>query len=185
MFRPILVDHGVVQNQVATEDIAPSSGVEIVQWRPCLHALALQLWPYIVEARHCASRAVHKDLSVSENAIPLQESGLSLSLGGGSQSPRSSGSASFEFQMGQFQPSPPVTRGRKNWAATIISLPTVACDTSIPLVEGSVRRSTRLNKTDGFCPVRLNREPTKKRKICVVQIDEKTSQARPVSIPVL
>ena len=43
MFRPILVDRGVVQNQVATEDIAPSSGVEIVQWRPCLHALALQL----------------------------------------------------------------------------------------------------------------------------------------------
>jgi len=64
-------------------------------------------------------------------------------------------------------------------------LPIVACDTSIPLVEGSVRRSTRLNKTDGFCPVRLNREPTKKRKICVVQIDEKTGQARPLSIPIL
>jgi len=43
MFRPILVDRGVVQNQVATKDIAPSSRLEIVQWRPCLHALALQL----------------------------------------------------------------------------------------------------------------------------------------------
>jgi len=122
---------------------------------------------------------------VSENAIPLQESGLSLSLGGGSQSPRSSSSASFEFQMGQFQPSPPVTRGRKNRAATVISLQTIASDPSIPLVEGSVRRSTRLNKTDGLCQVRLNREPTKKHKTCVVQIDEKTGQARPVSMPVL
>jgi len=43
MFRSILVDRGVVQNQVATEDIARSSRVKIVQWRPCLHALALQL----------------------------------------------------------------------------------------------------------------------------------------------
>jgi len=52
-------------------------------------------------------------------------------------------------------------------------------------VDGNVRRSSRLNKNDGLCAVRLEREPAKKRKINIVQINEKTSSTGPVLLSVL
>jgi hypothetical protein len=51
---------------------------------------------------------------------------------------------------------------------------------SLSLLEGSVRRSSRLNKLEGLCPVMIDKEPTKKRKISVININEKTRQADPV-----
>jgi hypothetical protein len=50
--RTIYIDREVVQGIVVTR-------LEIVPWRPILHALALQLWPDIVEARR---RVAHRSV---------------------------------------------------------------------------------------------------------------------------
>jgi hypothetical protein len=67
-----------------------------------------------------------------------------------------------------------------------MSLPSTIsnADTRTPLVEDSVRRSTRLNK-DGFCSVRLKGNPSKKRNNWIIQIDEATGEAGPIAITVL
>jgi hypothetical protein len=52
-------------------------------------------------------------------------------------------------------------------------------------VETSVRRCTRLKRTYDFCEIRLSKEPNKKQKICVIEIDEKTGKTGPISLPVL
>jgi hypothetical protein len=53
------------------------------------------------------------------------------------------------------------------------------------LVDSNVRRSSRLNRNNGFCPVRLEREPTKNKKISVVKIDEQTRNLGHVPIEIL
>ena len=55
------------------------------------------------------------------------------------------------------------------------------------MVESSVRRSLRVNRgTDGFHEVRLEKNPSKKRKTCgVVLIDESTGEVGPVPIATL
>lgn len=113
---------------------------------------------------------------------------LSTSFDDGSQSPPPSGLVAFEFQTNQIQPSPLAIRGWKRRSArssSVISLPTIVADPLSPLVERSVRRTTRLNKADGFYPVKLSKELTKKHKICVLAIDEKTGKTGPVPLPVL
>jgi len=42
-----------------------------------------------------------------------------------------------------------------------------------------------LNKNDGFCAVRLDRELAKKRKISIIQINEETGETGPVPLSVL
>jgi hypothetical protein len=66
-----------------------------------------------------------------------------------------------------------------------ISLPAGVSHPAIPVGERSVRRCSRINKTAGFCPVRLEKEPTKKRKIGVVQINESTGKTGPISLALL
>jgi hypothetical protein len=56
---------------------------------------------------------------------------------------------------------------------------------SSTLLEGSVRRNSHLNKQEGFCPVMIDKEPTKKRRISVININEKTEQGGPIPLPVL
>jgi hypothetical protein len=53
------------------------------------------------------------------------------------------------------------------------------------VVDGSVRRCTRLNKSNGFCLVQLEREPARKRKISIVRIDEETGHHDSVPLAVL
>lgn len=68
-----------------------------------------------------------------------------------------------------------------------LSLPVVVSvsNASTPLTQSSVRRSTRHTNREGFCTVKLNAEPSKKRKTYVVMIDEATGQEGPVPISVL
>jgi hypothetical protein len=183
VFKPILIDFESMQDQVVQHEAAPSSGLEIVLWRPCLHAIALQLWPDMVEARSCANRAHHESaLSVQDVSM---EGSRSLILEGGTQGPQSSGPSAFEFQMSHTQPGPSAARGRKKRvtrAANVVSLPMTVADPSSHLVEGSVRRSTRINKPDGYRIVRLD---TKKRKPCPIMIDENTGETALVSLETL
>jgi hypothetical protein len=85
------------------------------------------------------------------------------------------------------EPSPSNTRGykRSSRRGKAITLPALATGSPCLLVETSVRRSSRLNRNDGFCQVRLEREPTKKRKISVVKIDEHLGSLGPVPIEIL
>jgi hypothetical protein len=90
--------------------------------------------------------------------------------------------AAFEFQSNQIQPSPTSIRGQKKTviASNVVSLPLRIVDLASPLVETSVRRCTRLKRTYGFCEIRLSKEPNKKQKIYVIEIDEKTGKTGPV-----
>jgi hypothetical protein len=56
---------------------------------------------------------------------------------------------------------------------------------STPLIQSSVRRSTRLGNKDGYCPVKLAADPSKKRRTCVVMIDEANGEMGPVPILIL
>ena len=107
------------------------------------------------------------------------------------QSPTSSSPGNFEFEATQAQPSPPTSVGqqaKRGRSRKTLSLPAPG-NSSTPLVESSVRRSTRLNNAkEGFhfCTVRLDGEPSKKRKKpAVVLIDEATGQAGPIPLEIL
>jgi hypothetical protein len=59
-------------------------------------------------------------------------------------------------------------------------------DARTPLTQKSVRRSTRLSiGKEGFAPVRIEKEPSKRTKNWVVQVDEATGEIGPVSLDVL
>jgi hypothetical protein len=77
--------------------------------------------------------------------------------------------------------------GRKKKASRLGSatLPNTVANPTTQLVDSCVRRSARLNKPDSFCAVRLEREPTKKRKISIIQIDDSSGKAGPVPLEVL
>jgi hypothetical protein len=54
-----------------------------------------------------------------------------------------------------------VPKKKRGWAGKI-AMPTGVSHPPIPIGEGSFRRCSRLNKSDGFCPVRLEKKPRKK-----------------------
>jgi hypothetical protein len=97
-----------------------------------------------------------------------------------------------EIQTGQIQPSPAEERGHKatmtRQKRKTMSLPEIVSnsDARTPLVQSNVRRSSRLNaRNEGYCLVIIDKEPSKKCKNWLLQIDEETGQAGPVSIAVL
>jgi hypothetical protein len=105
-----------------------------------------------------------------------------------------SGPGIFEFQTEQMRPSPTKTLGQNYTQARRkrknMTLPDVvsASDARTPLVQKSVQRSTRLSVgKEGYCPVTvmLEKEPSKRTKNWVIQIDEATGKVGPVSIVVL
>ena len=104
------------------------------------------------------------------------------------QSPSDCGLENFEFQTSQNQPSPIIAIEMQLETTrpinTVMPLDRISSVMS-PLTERNVLRSSRLNKHDGFCAVRLDKEPTKKCKISVVKIDGRTIEARPVRLAVL
>jgi hypothetical protein len=196
-FKPIQIDRQIFQNQ---HEVPAVTGLEIVPWQPpCPHAIALEYWPIIVEARRRAVHTTTQQLQVNQNvenesaiqSEDVNQSGsltLNLVATDGNQGPSFFSPATFEFQSNQIQHSPTSIRGRKKKtvrASNVVSLPLRIADPASPLVETSVRRCTRLKRTDGFCEVRLSKEPNKKQKICVIEIDEKTGKTGPVSLPVL
>lgn len=93
-FGPILVDRLALQNLEATP--APS-GMEIVPWRPCLHAIALQLLPNIMEARNRATHTTTHATMVSEGVIILGENSPQHAVENGAQGLENSGPVTFEF----------------------------------------------------------------------------------------
>jgi hypothetical protein len=172
--EPIIVDRNVVQ---ATLPSAPAVNtcLEIVPWKPVRDVIALQLLPAFIESR--------REAIISEKSAPTAPV---IILGG----PIDSSPLHFEFQMGQNQPSPSkaiVYKRRKLPAKKRLALPTVVSTScsSTPLIQSSVRRSTRLGNKEGYCSVKLAADPSKKRKTCAVMIDETTGETGPVPIPIL
>lgn len=67
-----------------------------------------------------------------------------------------------------------------------MALPEVIGNVTTPFVDCAVRRSTRLSSvSEGFHEVRVEKEPSKKRKGSVILIDEKTGSSGPVPIDIL
>jgi hypothetical protein len=101
-------------------------------------------------------------------------------------------SSPTEFQSENFRPSPSVTKGQnasptRNKRKTM-SLPNVISnsDARTPLAQKSVHRSSRLSiGNEGYCPVMIEKEPSKKCKNWLVHIDEETGEASSVSISIL
>lgn len=182
--RPILIDRAIVQDHIVVPE-APytSSGLEIVPWHPVNHAIALQLWPVVVSIL----RTVAKGKQIAPEPAPV----IIITQDGVVTSPPTSGPTIFEFQSEEIQPSlvaavgqiPNIVREkRKN-----MCLPDVvsSSDARTPLAQKSVRRSKRCVNKEGFCYVRLEKEPSKRTKNWLVEIDPITGKPGPVSLSVL
>jgi len=172
LIKPILVDGEVMPTQL-NQQSPGSQGLEHVLWKPCFPALLLQLWPDIVDAsqKRKASRLLGSVATLSEEA-DLQNTSA----------------GTVEFQSAEFQPGPSRARAGQRKTGRLrsnISLPSNTSSTSSPLTEASVRRSSKLNRTSGFCEVQLEREPAKKRKISIIAIDAKIGESGPVPLSVL
>jgi hypothetical protein len=170
--RPICIDREIIQAPDVT-------GWEIIPWRPIPHAIALQLWPDILEARRRAAQHIP---SAEENVIQLTDA---------EHGPISSDPMNFEFQVESNRPSPPTASGRRNRRPTqkrTLALPWTSSSSnpSSPLVQDSLRRSSRISASkEGYWNVRVDKEPSKKRKISAVLIDEATGQAGPIPLAIL
>lgn len=155
------------------------TGWEIIPWKPILDVIALQMWPHVIARK--AKTAVEKE------SAPVMILGDTQEWY--DQGPNVSSPTEFKFQIEDLQPSPvreafqPRHRGRRSH----MSLPAHPGSSSTPLTESSVRRSSRFSKTkDGFRFVRLEREPSKKRKTyATVLIDEATGKTGPIPIYIL
>ena len=136
--------------------------------------MLLQLWPSVVSAWK------DKQLTVAHQ--------VDTTVGPSDSSP-----SQFEFHFSPAQltqgvePGPAINRNRKKKAVRTgnVSLPDTITNPVSPLAESSVRRNSRLNNPGGFCAIRLEHEPTKKRKISIVQIDAEIGKAGPVPLSVL
>jgi hypothetical protein len=207
-FKQIVIDTSTLfANQ---EKVHIPNGMEIVPWKPTGVALALQLFAMSVEyqgtedqdqqgylqssastfdhgfeleaqaSRPSPITRVYKRRPKAKNGnMGLQQRPTGYSLG------------NFELQATQAHPSPPDSasqKAKRGHSRKTLSLPAPS-NSSTPLVESSVRRSTRLNSVkEGFHfrTVRLDGEPSKKRKKpAVVLIDEATGQAGPIPIEIL
>jgi hypothetical protein len=181
--QPIFVDKTLMTEQIAVTgqnantQSSATTGLEIVPWGPILHVLALQAQPYVNATKRKASLQTSTPLIIGEDGVV--------------HNPESS-PKSFEFQTQQKRPSPTKVMGqntgqvrqkRKNMA-----LPEVVSnsDARTPLVQKNVRRSSRLSVgKEGYCSVRIEKESSKRSKNWVVQIDEATGEAGPISIDIL
>lgn len=177
---PIMVDREADQAilTVAPQTVEAPTGLEIVPWQPVPHVLALQLWPSIV-ASHQAAKPQNHTASVIILPNPREEQG-----------PEDSSPSRLEFQSQQMQPSLLSAAGQKKHSGrrgSALSLPAGPSNLATPMVDSMVRRSTRKNsKKDGFQEVRLNGNPCKKRKTCLVLlIDDETGKAGPVPLHIL
>jgi hypothetical protein len=140
-------------------------------------AIALQLWPDIVEARRPAARQTI--------IAPSQVIHLDYPVNTG---PERSSPAEFEFQAENNRPSPPAYKcykRRQTAKGKTLSLPPVISNSSssTPLAEGSVRRCSRLSANKaGFREVKIDKEPSKKRKTIPIMINKDTGKAGPVPL---
>jgi hypothetical protein len=192
----ISIDRALVQDQTVGPQIPAPIGLEIVPWHPVLDVIALQIWPEVVAAK---CKPVKQNPSPTlilakvgalsgihpGSAIETEQSSTMDGQVNGSQS-------GPEIQIEQIRPSPAEERGQKatmtRQKRKTLSLPEIVSnsDARTPLVQSSVRRSSRLSVGDkGYCPVIIDKEPSKKCKNWLLQINEETGQAGPVSIEVL
>lgn len=117
---PVVIDRSIIQSAAPQPVLAPTTGLEIVPWKLVKDAIALQLWPAIVQSRREAK--AEPSITPSGPVILLEAP------------PR------FEFHSEQERPSPSPARGRKNRAATgkkTLALPSAvsASNTSTPLAQ--------------------------------------------------
>lgn len=121
---------------------------------------------------------------ISSPPLIIEEDGVVLNM--------HSGPDNFQIQAEQMRPSPAEPDSQKGKMVRLkrksMALPDVASvsDARTPLVERSVRRSSRLSiGNEGFCPVRIEKEPSKKTKNWLVRINEETGETGPVELAVL
>jgi hypothetical protein len=163
LFRTFQIDRSLLETQPQmkqashlVEQHSTVTGLEIVPWQPCYPALLLDLLPDILNA--AKRRRIFTAPHSPEAAAGTGQITSDVSI----QTKRTGSS-----------------RTRSLALATSVS------NAAIPLVQSSVRRSARNNKADGFCAVMLDKEPSKKRKISVITIDDLTGEAGPVPISLL
>jgi hypothetical protein len=79
-----------------------------------------------------------------------------------------------------------VASRNKHHNKAVLSLPSSSTNASTLVAEQSVRHSSRISSTKaGFHPVRIDKNPSKKRKIGAVQIDKAIGKAGPVPMEIL
>ena len=104
-----------------------------------------------------------------------------------------SGPSNLEIQIEGIRPGPESSMGRadgnqapqKRKDMLLPNLVSIS-DPRTPLTQTFVRRSTRLSSDkEGFRPVRIDKEPSKRSKNWVVEVDEVTGEIKPISTSIL
>jgi len=158
------IKHTLIEKPVSihTSDTQEAfTGQEIVPWQPCIPALLLQLWPNVLQAWR-QKRSAEGLTPISTVGPPIHDTEMTspdtVEFQPSFTPSTDENQPSTVLVRVQLQPSP-ATRGRKKKTARSgnVSLPTTISNLTSPLVDGNVRRSSRLNKNDGFCAVRLER----------------------------
>jgi len=160
-----VIDRALVQHSAIVAPSTTSTGLEIIPWQPLRHELALQLWQVIVESHRQAKSIAAPSLVII--LLDIQHE----------QGPSKSSPVDFEFQTSPIWPSPvggqEKCHGRRSGN---LSLPALSNNSRTPLVESSIRCSSRINNDkDGFHEVRLAGELSKKRKTCAAVIIGETT----------
>jgi hypothetical protein len=149
------------------KDIPAPSGKEIVPWKPTGAALALQLFAVSME----------------------QQSTDDQDQQGSHQSSATTFSHGFEFEVQTSRPNPitRVYKRRPKPKKATLSLPTTASvsNPTMPVVDMVNRRSQRLSAKKAGFSYRLDKNPSKKRKITALQISSINGEEGPVAIATL
>jgi hypothetical protein len=149
------------------KDILAPSGKEIVPWKPTGAALALQLFAVSME----------------------QQSTDDQDQQGSHQSSATTFSHGFEFEVQTSRPNPitRVYKRRPKPKKATLSLPTTASvsNPTMPVVDMVNRRSQRLSAKKAGFSYRLDKNPSKKRKITALQISSINGEEGPVAIATL
>jgi hypothetical protein len=163
LLKPIIIQVSTLfaeQNEAYTPN-----GMEIVPWKPTGAALALQVF---------ATSTEYHGLQSQEQQNSQQNATATFGQG-------------FEFEAQASQPSPAMkVYKRRSRPSKTMGLPTVASvhNPDAPVVDESVRRSTRLKAAKAGFSYRLDKNPTKKHKITALQINI-DGEACPVAIDTL
>jgi hypothetical protein len=166
LVQPVIIDTSALFAQ--QNEVYIPNGMEIVPWKPTGEALTLQVFAATIEHQS----TVNKNQQASR------------------QSSTSTFEQDFELEAQAPQPSliTCVYKRRPKPKSSTMSLPTIASIRSPAtlVVDKMARRSTRLSANKGgFREIRVDKEPSKRRKTLPVVIDEATGQAGPIPLFIL
>jgi hypothetical protein len=200
--KPTLIDATRIGRSIATNKVSEvprSTGQELVRSRPSPAVILLQTFPAVDAAvRKLRNKDKGPILIISYDGIVHDNVEATACAAATMQQTAATSTLNHptppqEIQMEDVRPGPTTDDGpaqvdgvgqkRKDMALpTLIS----STDPRIPLTQSVVRRSSRFSShKEGYCQARIVKEPSKRSKNWVIEVDEQTGEIRPLSIATL